>query len=313
MSETLIPGASRAMRALGTTLLALALGAGWLTGAEAQDWRSKYPTIVYAQGTNENAATKTELLTPFVEYVSKKLRVKVQLRVVNDYAAVIEGQRSGNIHVALHGGSSYARAIMTGVKIEPFVIDVYKDGTKGYYSVFYVKADSPYRSIEDLKGKNLGLVDPNSASGNTVPRYAMHQMKIDPDKYFSKVVYTGSHENAVLALLQGTVDVAANWWNNETESNLARMERAKMAKVADLRIIFKSELMAASPHTYLSDLPAQMKADIAQAFLDAPREAPEAFAKAANGGRPYERVTHETYVPFIELNRFVDNLRRQRN
>lgn len=280
--------------------------------AAAQDWRARYSTLVYAQGTNENAGTKTAALTPFVEYLSKRLGVNVQLRIVNDYAAVIEGQRSGNIHIALHGGSSYARAVMTGVKIEPFVIDVYKDGTKGYYSVFYVKKDSPYQKIEDLKGKNLGLVDPNSTSGNTVPRYALHRMKIEPDKFFSKVVYTGTHENAVLALQQGTVDVVANWWNNETESNLARMARNGLAKVEDFRIIYRSELMAASPHTYLADLPADMKAAITQAFLDAAKEAPEAFAKASNGGRPYERVTHETYAPMIELNKFVDDLRRRR-
>ncbi len=298
-------------RSISCALAALAFAA-WAFPASAQDWRSKYPTIVYAQGTNENASTKTAALTPFVDYLTKKLGVKVQLRVVNDYAAVIEGQRAGNIHIALHGASSYARAVMTGVKIEPFVIDVYKDGTKGYYSVFYVKKDSPFKTIEDLKGRNLGLVDPNSTSGNTVPRYALNQMKIDPDKFFGKVVYTGTHENAVLALQQGTVDVAANWWNNETESNLAHMQTNKMAKVDDFRIIFKSDLMAASPHTYLSDLPADMKAAITQAFLDAPREAPEAFQKAANGGRPYERVGHETYVPMIELNKFVDNLRKQR-
>lgn len=292
--------------------LALATVVGLAQPAAAQDWRIKYPTLVYAQGTNDNASTKTEALTPFVDYLSKKLGVKVQLRIVNDYAAVIEGQRSGNIHIALHGGSSYARAIMTGVRIEPFVIDVYKDGTKGYYSVFYVKKDSPYQNIADLKGKNLGLVDPNSTSGNTVPRYALSQMKIEPDKFFGKVVYTGTHENAVLALQQGTVDVAANWWNNETESNLARMERNKMIKADDFRMIFKSELMAASPHTVLSDLPADMKAAITQAFLDAARDAPEAFQKASNGGRPYERVTHETYASMVELNKFVDNLRKQR-
>ena len=280
--------------------------------ALAQGWREKYPTLVYAQGTNENASTKIEALTPFVAYLSNKLGVKVTLRIVNDYAAVIEGQRAGNIHIALHGGSTYARAMMTGVKIEPFVTDVYKDGSKGYYSVFYVKKDGPYKTIEDLKGKNLGLVDPNSTSGNTVPRYALHRMKIDPDKFFGKLIYTGSHENAILALQQGTVDVAANWWNNETESNLTRMERNKMARYDDYRIIFKSELMAASLHAYLTDLPADMKAAITQAFLDAATEAPEAFQKASNGGRPYERVTHESYVPMIEMNKFVDILRKQR-
>lgn len=294
-----------------TALAAATLGVA--LPALAQDWRARYPSLVYAQGTNENAGTKTAALTPFVEYLSKRLGVPVQLRIVNDYAAVIEGQRSGNIHIALHGGSSYARAVMTGVKIEPFVIDVYKDGSKGYYSVFYVKKDSPYQKIEDLKGRNLGLVDPNSTSGNTVPRYVMHQMKIDPDKFFGRVVYTGTHENAVIALQQGTVDVAANWWNNDSESNLAHMARNGLAKVDDFRIIYKSELMAASPHTVLSDLPTDLKAAITQAFLDAARDAPQAFAKASNGGRPYERVTHETYVPMIELNKFVDDLRKRRS
>ena len=104
---------------------------------------------------------------------------------------------------------------MIGVKTTPFAIEVNKGGVKGYYSVFYVKANSPYQKIEDLKGKSIALVDPNSTSGNNVPRYAMDKMGIKPDEFFGKVVYSGSHVNAVMALNQGTVDVAANWWNNE--------------------------------------------------------------------------------------------------
>ena len=294
----------RALAALSALLLAAA-------PALAQDWRVKYPALVFAQVANENASTTTNASTPFVEYLSRKLGVKVTLRVANDFAAVIEGQRAGHIHIGNHGPSSYARAIMTGVKIEPFLQDVYKDGARGYYSVFYVRKDSPYKTIEDLKGKNLGLVDPNSTSGNNVPRLALHQMKIDPEKYFAKVVYTGSHENAVLAVQQGTVDVAANWWNNDTESNLARMDRNKMAKVDDFRIIFKSDLIASSPTTYLAEFPPEMKAAIAQAFFDAAKEAPEAFQKVANGGA-WAPVKHEAYLPVIELNKFVDSLRKQR-
>ena len=33
------------------------------------------------------------------------------LRVANDYAAVIEGQRAGNIQIADYGPASYARAV----------------------------------------------------------------------------------------------------------------------------------------------------------------------------------------------------------
>jgi phosphonate transport system substrate-binding protein len=277
----------------------------------ADEWKARYPQIVYAEVPNENASTTTAAAAPFVEYLSRKLGVKVVHRVATDFAAVIEGMRAGHIHIGNLGPSAYAKAVTTGVKIEPFLQDVGKDGSRGYHSVFYVKKDSPYKGIEDLKGKNLGLVDPNSTSGNNVPRYALNQMKIDPEKYFAKVVYTGSHENAVLALQQGTVDVAANWWNSDNESNLGRMVRNKMARAEDFRIIFKSDLIPSSPTAYLSDLPADMKAAIAQAFFDAPREAPEAFAKVSNTGA-WGTVKHEAYVPVIELNRFVDNLRRQR-
>ena len=38
----------------------------------------------------------------------------------------------------------------------------------------------------------------------------------------------------------GQVDAAFNWWNDENESMLRRMERKSMAKYDDFRIIFKS-------------------------------------------------------------------------
>ena len=72
--------------------------------------------------------------------------MKVTLRIANDYAAVIEGQRAGNIQIACYGPASFARARLTGVKTDAFAIDVNADGTKGYYSVFYVNAESPYKT-----------------------------------------------------------------------------------------------------------------------------------------------------------------------
>ena len=181
----------------------------------AQDWKAKYPELVFAVVPAENASGVVERYTPFVNYLSSELGTKVTLRIANDYAAVIEGQRAGHIHIAMYGPASYARAFVTGVQVEPFAIEINLDGTKGYHSVLYVKKDAPYQKIEDLKGKNLCLVDPNSTSGNNVPRFAMNKMGIDPEKFFGKVVYAGSHENAVIAVQQGTCDVAFNWWNDE--------------------------------------------------------------------------------------------------
>ena len=217
-----------------TVLVALGASTGLATAARAQAWKAKYPEIVFAVVPAENASGVTERFAPFISYLSRELGTKVTLRIANDYAAVIEGQRSGNIHIGYHGPASFARARLTGVKIDAFAIDVNGDGSKGYYSVFYSLAKSPFHKLEDLKGKNLGLVDPNSASGYNMPMFALNQIGIpDAGKFFGRVQNTGSHENAVIALTQGTVDVAANWWNADDDSNLTRMLNKGMLKHAD--------------------------------------------------------------------------------
>ena len=296
--------------ALGAALAA----ASFAGAAHAQSWRSAYPELVFAVIPAENASGVTERYGPFIEYLSKELGAKVTLRIANDYAAVIEGQRNGSIHLAGYGPASYARAVVTGVKVEPFVTTVNTDGTMGYHSVFYVRADSPYRTIEDLKGKNLGLVDPNSTSGNIVPRFTLNKLKINPDTFFARVTYTGSHENAIIALQQKTVDAAANWWNAENDSNLTRMASKGLAKQDDFRIISKSDLIPNSPFAYLASLPPDLKAAIAKAFDEAPTKAKAAFDKLSDGkDRGFAKVDAKTYEPVVELIRFVDQLRKQKS
>ena len=296
-------------------LLAAAAGAVALSvagGAHAQAWKEKYKELVFAVVPAENASGVMERWAPFVAYLEKELGAKVTLRIAQDYAAVIEGQRAGQIQIGYYGPSAFARAVMTGAKIEAFAQDVNLDGTKGYYSVFYVKKDSPYQKIEDLKGKNLGLVDPNSTSGYNVPLYALDKLGIKPDAFFGKVQVTGSHENAIIALQQGTVDVAANWLNDETESNLLRMARKNMVKAEDFRIILKSDQIVNSPMALLADMPAELKTAIKTAVLSIATKDKAAFEKATDGkAKPWDAVDNKAFDPIIELNRFVDSLRRK--
>lgn len=298
--------------ALGATLAASSLA--FAGTVHAQSWKSAYPELVFAVIPAENASGVTERYGPFMEYLAQQLGTKVTLRVASDYAAVIEGQRNGSIHIAGYGPASYARAIVTGVKVEPFVTTVNNDGTIGYYSVFYVRADSPYKTIDDLKGKNLGLVDPNSTSGNNVPRFALNKLKLNPETFFARVTYAGSHENAVIALQQKTVDVAANWWNAENDSNLTRMASKGLAKTDDFRIIYKSDLIPNSPFAYLANLPPDLKAAIVKAFDEAPTKAKAAFDKLSDGkDRGFTKVDAANYEPVVELIKFIDQLRKQKS
>ncbi len=291
--------------------------AGLIAGASftlpaLADWKADYKELIFATVPDENATGVEKRYEAFMNYLSKQLGVPVKLRIANDYAAVVEGQIAGNIHIAQHGPASYARAFLNGAKIEPFGIQVNADGTKGYYSVLYVKKDSPYQKIEDLKGKPLGLVDPNSMSGNNAPRFAMDKMGIDPEKYFSNVVYTGSHENAVIALQQGQVEAAFNWWNDEQESMLMRMERKSMAKYSDFRIVFKSDQIVNSPITYLTTLPEELKTAIRDACFNIGTNDAEAFKILTDGkAKPWVATSHKEYEVVVDLVKFVDAMRKK--
>ena len=291
--------------------------------ASAEDWKAKYPELTFAVVPAENASGVTERWAPFITYLSKELSVKVTLRIASDYAAVIEGQRAGNIQIASYGSASFARARLTGVKTDAFASDLNADGGTGYYSLLFVRANSAYKSIDDVKGKNLGLVDPNSTSGNNVPRFELNKMGIpDAEAYFGKVVFTGSHENALLALAQGTVDVAANQWTSDDDSTLAQMLTKGMLKNADgsamkkedFRIIHKSApIIGPSMYAYSSELPDDLKAAIAKAFFDAPTRDKAAFDRLTDGQKKgFNPATNKDWDGTIELIKFVDALRKKK-
>jgi phosphonate transport system substrate-binding protein len=117
----------------------------------------------------------------------------------------------------------------------------------------------------------------------------------------------------VIGLQQGTCEIAANWWNNEVRSNLRRMAEKGMAKVDDFKIIFRSEQIPNSPVAYLASLPEDLKARIRGAFLEIGTRAPDVWRRISDGtSLPWQEANNDTYKTMIELNAFVDSLRRRR-
>lgn len=302
------------------TMMAAAATMMTLTGAFAQDYKAKYPELTFAVVPAENASGVSERYAPFAAYLTKELGVKVSVKIANDYAAVIEGQRAGNIHIGYYGAASYSRAVITGVKTDAFAMDQNADGTTGYYSMFFVLAKSPFQKIEDMKGKNLGLVDPNSTSGNNVPRFELDKKGIKPDEFFGKVIFTGSHDNAILALAQGTVDVAANQWTADNDNTIVQLIGKGLLKNADgtpmkytdFRSINKSSPILNGPYAYLDSLPEDLKAAIKKAWFDAPTKDKAAYDRLSDGLHPkFVPVTEKDYEPTMQLIKFVDSLRKK--
>jgi phosphonate transport system substrate-binding protein len=291
----------------------LSVGVFCYSAVQAEDWRKQYPEITLGVVTAENEADRVTRYQPVRAYLERVLGVKILWRTATDYAGIIEGVKAKKIELARFGPASYAQCwIVTNGAVEPLVGEIDEQDTFGYHSVIIVKADSPYQSLDDLRGKKLAFADPNSTSGHQAPVYFLMEQGYDAKTFFSETAFSGSHENSVMALLNGTFDAVATWWNSEDYSNPQRMEAKGMIPPGQWRLVWKSPKLPSSPWAMPTFLPEQMRQDITDALFTMPQADAEAWQSLTMGKmKGYRRVTHTDYEPIVRM--IKHNLQQRRS
>jgi len=139
--------------------------------------------------------------------ITDKTGLVVKANVGTDFAAVREAMGAGKAHIGWLNTFNYVLAH------EKYGVDValvtVRFGSTSYTGEIIVRADSGITKLEDLKGKTMCWVDPNSTSGYIIPRIMLKANGIDPDKDFAKTVEAGSHNNVVTAVYNGDCDAGA--------------------------------------------------------------------------------------------------------
>lgn len=210
----------------------------------------------------ESSDNITERFDNLAKYLEKKLDVQIKIQTATDYAGVITAMQFKHVDFAYFGPKSYVEAA-DRANAEALVMEVTEDGSKGYHGVIIAKKGSSIKSVEDGKGKVWAFTDPNSTSGTLVPTvYFVKTMKIEPEKYFSKVIYSGSHESSIMAIQAGKVDIAST-----NDLDLARGEGKKWQTDKDFQILWTSELIPGSPMACRKDLPESLKKALKEALL----------------------------------------------
>ena len=78
-----------------------------------------------------------------------------------------------------------------------------------YHSYLIVNKASEFRTLEDLRGRVFAFTDPDSNTGKLVPTFWVSELGEQPEGFFSKTIYTYSHDNSILAVAKSLVDGAA--------------------------------------------------------------------------------------------------------
>lgn len=167
--------------------------------------------------------------------IEKATGKKVVDKLTTDYAITVEALASGNAQLAFLGGESYVEAHAKNTKVVPLVVNSGNSGALNdalYYSRMLVKKgnEEQYKSgndysIDNLVGKKFSFVSTSSTSGFKVPTSAIVSnfskqdkwknlkqedlLQGGPGKFFSQVLFGGSHQLSLVNILTDKSDISA--------------------------------------------------------------------------------------------------------
>jgi phosphonate transport system substrate-binding protein len=273
-------------KAAAALALATLLAAG--AAAAQQGWQKKYPVVKYGVIPVETQTSTTRTMDGFLKHAEKETGAKWELYTATDYSGVMNALIAGQINLAWLSGFSYCQTYMDSKGgVEPLVAASEPDGSMGYNAVVVVRADSPYKTIEDLKGKVVARTDPLSGSGYLIPTAAFRAMGKPVDEYFRSPL-SGGHPQSVLGVLKGTYDAAFTWTSkNDNIGNLRAMMNQGLLKREEIRIIWTSAPLPSPPVVIRKDIPPEMRADMEKLFVhlkDVDMKLAESVAQGRTGG-----------------------------
>ena len=245
------------------------LGIAALTAASALTSASYAQTVFRVTTIPEEAATEqTRKFGPIVKYLESKLGQKVEFIPVSDYPAAVEALVNKQVDMVWFGVFTFVQAsVRSGGKIVP--IAQREEDTK-FQSVFITKPGSGIKTLADLKGKQVSFGSQSSTSGHLMPRSFLLDAKIDPDKDFKRVAYSGAHDATIASVVSGKVDAAAldiTVWN----------KFVKEGKVSDKDavVFFTTPGYFNYNWSVHADMPAAQRERVKKALLDIDPKTPE--------------------------------------
>jgi len=262
----------------------------------------------------ENAQDRLRSNECLREKTEELLGVPTKLFAPADYNGVIEGLLGGNLDMAWLGASGYAKVYLTDPEaVEPVLVKINTDGSYGYHSFAFARADSGIDSLEDAKGKEFKFGDPNSTSGYLIPTIELEEKLGDLEEYFGEVGFTGGHEQSIVAVYNGDVDVSVTWadglgnWEDGFNSGaLRKAVDAGLVDMTELVQVWKSNVIPEGPIVLRKALPTEVKLKMTGLMASLESMDPEcAYGVMAGEIKGMAPIDHSAYKSVIEARKRV--------
>jgi phosphonate transport system substrate-binding protein len=199
-----------------------------------------------------------------INIISKLTGYKISPIRVTDYNAAVESFRARRADIAWFGGKTYIMAAKIAYA-EAFAAGVRKgDKDAYYYTYFVVRADSPFKTLNNLRGTTLALSSIGSTSGDLIPQVELQKHGLSTKRDFRRIAYAGSHDACLMSVLNKHAEACGM-----SSRNFDARIKDGTFKLEKVRIIHTSSPVPPPPLAYSTKLPKNVRNAIKKATLEA--------------------------------------------
>jgi phosphonate transport system substrate-binding protein len=201
-------------------LICLSLLAGcYKPKSQSYPLGSEHNPIIMSFVPSTEAAEVMTGADELVAMLEKQTGLHITANIGTSYVGIVEAMGAGNVHVGWLPPVAYVFAQQRNGDL--ILLKSEREGRTTYRGQILVKADSPIKSVADLKGKRIAFPEQTSASGYYYPSALLKKEGIDPELDITPT-FTGGHDSAVIALLKDSVDAACGY--DDIREKLARKD-----------------------------------------------------------------------------------------
>ncbi|HBV22029.1 MAG TPA: putative selenate ABC transporter substrate-binding protein [Nitrosomonas sp.] len=196
--------------------------------------------------------------SPLMRYLERKAGIRIELRIPNDYRELVRQFTTKKIDMAFFGGYTF---VMTQreTKAVPLVM---RDIDLHFSTVFLTHPDNTSQNLKDFKGQRFSFGAELSTSGHIMPRYFLHERNINPEKFFSEVRYSGSHDTTAFWVRDSQIDLGAV--NSDIFKNMIKEGRLNKN---DVRVLWETPFYTNYVFAIQSDFNKKLRDRLLDSFL----------------------------------------------
>jgi phosphonate transport system substrate-binding protein len=195
-------------------------------------------------------------------YLTSRTGIKVNFTMFNQYGDSIDLYLGRKLDGAFFGSFTAVLAL-DKLEIELLVSQLNMNGANTSHGYLFVRKDSGIKGFKNLKGRVMVYVDKATFTGYVFPiAYLRENGVTDTDNFFSEYYFAGSHDFAIMEVLNGKADIGAA--KNTVYDSLAK-ENPRIKR--ELLIIAESSEVTSIGLSLNNNIDSTIREQLLQALL----------------------------------------------